>query len=250
MSLCEAGMEYGHSGEGFVTEDEREIFEGGLPAVPFLMEEYKGAFTFEVYSGFEDSAAKFASRFKGKDRFSPPALASICAEADEYLSEYGYVRDKKATSDFYIRYEADSRGRIDSSRVLGSTHFLRDIYSPGDPLFMKKAGNRTTFNLKALVKKGLPAYITVEDGCVVSIATVNETMEERNLLEITVETAVGFRRNGFAISNTAALALDIMGAGKKAVYCCRTLNTASNEVAKRCGLEEAGRFFAISAYKM
>ena len=235
--------------DSFVTEDEKEIFDAEYPAVvPFLMEEYGNECRFEVYSGFERSARRFAGEFP-EERFSEEALGKICAYSDEYLAERGYSRDKKQTASFYIRYEFTGSGRLLSLCLSDTTFFLSDIYAPGQSLFVKKGGNITTFNLPSLVKKGIPAFVTLCGDRIVSIATVNETEEEKNILEITVETAPAFRKRGYAVSNTAALADYIQKLGKKAVYCCRATNLSSRKVAEHCGFEKSGRFFAVSAYR-
>ena len=110
--------------------------------------------------------------------------------------------------------------------------------------------NRTTFALSELLAKSIVAFVTVREDEVVSIATVNETLENTNCLEITVETAVAHRGKRYAESNVAALTAYLLEQGATVAYCCRNTNTKSNKIARRVGFERVGRFYAVSAYRV
>ena len=115
---------------------------------------------------------------------------------------------------------------------------------------MSSAKNLTTFSLEELLDKSIVAFVTVVDSQVVAIATVNETLEETNCLEVTVETAVKYRGKGYALSNVAALTAYLIEKGATVAYCCRNNNTKSTKIARHVGFERVGRFYAVSAYRV
>ena len=104
--------------------------------------------------------------------------------------------------------------------------------------------------MKELLEKNILAFVTVTENEVVSIATVNETLEHTNCLEVTVETSVAHRGKRYAESNVAALTAHLLEKGATVAYCCRNTNTKSNKIARRVGFERVGRFYAVSAYRI
>lgn len=223
-------------------ENDKKIFSAGYPAiVPFLMEEYRGEISFEIYSGIRKEVRLFEKSFQGR-LFTERALASISSSIDPYIEAHGYERDKKGATRYYYSYEAKDREAIDTSLIQKNTCLLTKEIA-------ESAKNRTTFSLSDLVEKGLAAFVTVIDGDVVSIATVNETLENTNCLEVTVETAVLHRGKKYAESNVAAITAYLLEQGATVAYCCRNTNTKSNKIARRVGFERVGRFYAVSAYR-
>lgn len=224
-------------------ENDKKIFSAGYPAiVPFLMEEYQGEVAFEIYSGVRKEARLFEKTFQGC-YFTERALKSLAASLDPYIEAHGYLRDKKGETLYYYSYEAKKREEIDTSLVQESTCLLTQEIA-------ECAKNRTTFSIPDLTEKNLCAFVTLIDGEVVSIATVNETLEATNCLEVTVETAVAHRGKRYAESNVAALAAYLLEKGATVAYCCRNTNTKSNKIARRVGFERVGRFYAVSAYRI
>ena len=224
-------------------ENDKKIFAAGYPAiVPFLMEEYRGEVTFEIYSGVRKEVKAFENAFKGR-YFTEKALFSLVSSLDAYIEANGYERDKKGATRYYYSYEAKEKEKIDLSLVQESTCLLTKEIADF-------ATNRTTFSLGELVAKNIVAFVTLHDSEVVSIATVNETLEETNCLEVTVETAVAHRGKRYAESNVAALTAYLVEKGATVAYCCRNTNTKSNKIARRVGFERVGRFYAVSAYRV
>ena len=224
-------------------ENDKKIFAAGYPAiVPFLMEEYRADVSFEIYSGIRKEVRLFEKNFKGR-YFTEKALRSLAASLDAYIEAHGYARDKKGETRYYYSYEARDLEAIDPSLVQESTCLLTKEIADG-------AKNRTTFALSELVEKGLCAFVTLSEGEVVSIATVNETLENTSCLEVTVETAVAHRGKKYAESNVAAITAYLLKQGATVAYCCRNTNTKSNKIARRVGFERVGRFYAVSAYRI
>ncbi len=223
-------------------ENDKKIFAAGYPAiVPFLMEEYRGEVSFEIYSGIRKEVRLFEKNFQGR-LFTEKALKSLAASLDAYIEAHGYRRDKKGEALYYYSYEAKDKEAIDTSLIQESTSLLTKEIA-------ESVKNRTTFALSELVEKGLCAFVTLIDGEVVSIATVNETLENTNCLEVTVETAVAHRGKKYAESNVAAITAYLLDKGATVAYCCRNTHTKSNKIARRVGFERVGRFYAVSAYR-
>lgn len=224
-------------------ENDKKIFAAGYPAiVPFLMEEYRGEVSFEIYSGIRKEVRLFEKDFQGR-YFTERALASISSSIDPYIEAHGYERDKKGVTRYYYSYEAKNWEAIDTSLIQKNTCLLTKEIA-------ESAKNRTTFSLPELMEKGLCAFVTLAEGDVVSIATVNETLDATNCLEVTVETAVAHRGKKYAESNVAAITAYLLEQGATVAYCCRNTNTKSNKIARRVGFERVGRFYAVSAYRI
>ena len=224
-------------------ENDKKIFAAGYPAiVPFLMEEYRGEVTFEIYSGVRKEVKAFEKAFKGR-YFTEKALFSLASSLDAYIEANGYERDKKGGTRYYYSYEAKDREAIDTSLIQENSLLLTDEIAVS-------CRNRTTFSLKELLEKNIVAFVTVVEDEVVSIATVNETLENTNCLEVTVETSVAHRGKKYAESNVSALTAYLLEKGATVAYCCRNTNTKSNKIARRVGFERVGRFYAVSAYRI
>ena len=223
-------------------EDDKRIFKKKTYfIVPFLMEERYGETEFEVYRGIKKTVQAFERDYKGR-YFTRDALKYISSALDPYLEENGYERDTYGTTRFYYSYEMKDKAELDSSIVLPGTHRLTEE-------IVKTHKNPTTFDLKYILDVGLWAYVTLENGEVAAIATVNETLEEGSMPEVTVETAVNYRGKGYAGSCVAALCGALLDAGHKVAYCCRNTHSQSNRIAKRVGFRRIGRFYAVSAYR-
>ena len=115
---------------------------------------------------------------------------------------------------------------------------------------LKIRENLTDFDPEELLKKGLPAAVTVVEGKLCSIATVNEHSENQRLLEAAVYTAPQKRGKGYGSSNVALLAEHLLLQKKGVVYCCSCRNQPSIKLAKELGFSSESRFYAVDAYKI
>ncbi len=224
-------------------EDDGAVFAAAYPAiVPVLIEEYRGKIELEVYTGAKERVLAHLDAY-GDRLFSEKSLLALASSLDSYIEENGYRRDRRASSRLYNSYELHARAA--EGLIRPDSHRLTEIL-----LRERVRRNDTTFSLKELLEKELPAFVTLVDGAVVSIAAINEQAGGGAIPEITVETAVAARRHGFALSNVAALANYILSQGSPTAYCCRTNHTASNRIARRAGFEPVGRFYALTAYRV
>lgn len=221
-------------------EDERDILDEGYPIiVPLLVDEYDGDFEIEAYSGIESVATEFHSRFFG-NFFSKSAIDWLDEKLRPYVEEKGYLRECTGKYKWYRRFEISSADLLAKDRVLDSTVMLTE----GDYELL------VSFSLSEQTERGLPTFVTLDGDKIVSIATVNEHSEDQKMLEITVETAPGYRGRGYAVSNTVALAEYLINNGFGVTYVCSRYNRASAAVAQRAGFVGAGRFYAYTAYKL
>jgi len=224
-------------------ENDGEIFSAGYPGiVPFLMEEYRGEVSFEVYEGIRTLAETFRERYKGR-YFGREALTFIARGTDAYLEKNGYERDTVGMTRYYYQYELTPEDSLDRSLIGQHTFRLREELLDGIN------ENLTTFDLEELLKREIEAFVVIADGKVAAIATVNERFEEGSMPEVTVETAPAYRRRGYALSAVAALCDFLLSQGCSVAYCCRNTHTSSNHVASRIGFTRVGRFYAVAAYR-
>lgn len=225
-------------------ENDREIFDAGYAGiVPFLIEEYKGEVSLEVYAGAEEAARVYLARYEGR-LFSKEALSFVARSLDRYLLANRYERDTVGETLYYDQYELTDDASLEPSLINGATHRLTASLLKG----IKK--NLTTFSLDELLAKRLAAFVVVEEGAVVAIATVNERLKRGRVLEVTVETAPRFRQKGYALSTVTALSAYLLDKGATVAYCCRHTHTKSKRVARRVGFVPVGRFYAVSAYRL
>ncbi len=225
-------------------EDEEGLFDGA-GVVPFYMKEEKegseGVLYLEVYSGIEDIAQEFADKFEG-NYFSDKALSYLNSKIVPYLNGKGYYPERGSLKRYYHSFAADDVNDLDLSSIREDTFIL-------DEKMAKELKSLVTFDLCELCKSSLFAAVTVKDGCVISIAAVNEYDDDQKMLEITTETAKDHRGCGYATSNCAALAKYIIEKGYLVAYCTSRYNKGSIKIAKKCGFTHTGRFFAIAGYK-
>ena len=221
-------------------EDEKEII-GNEVIVPFLIKEENGDTEIEAYKAVR-SAVEDLILCKNINCFSKKGIDQIDEALQPYVLSLGYEREICGKYKWYLNYEARSGEDISSDIIVDGTVKLARTHL--------KLSNRTTFDLSELMEKKLEAFVVIKDGAIVSIAAVNEHYKGQKMLEITVETAVGYRNNGYASSAAAALALLLIQKGKSVAYVCSRYNRGSIKTAERTGFKYVGRFYAYTAYKL
>lgn len=226
----------------FSLEDEEAIEDWPLPAiVPTVFSRYKGKTEVECYFGVYDIVRTFLFEHD-RNPFSKKALEDLDRRLAPYLESQGYERG----SGVYRFYKSfvlwDKRNLRTDSLCETSQMLCTDVLE-------KIKINKTDFDLRELLKKELPAALTVKDGKLLSVATVNEHSENQRLLEATVYTLPEARGKGYAKSNVALLCKHLLENKKGIVYCCSCHNRASIAVAKAVGFRAESRFYAVDAYR-
>ena len=227
----------------FITiEDEEELIKAGVPAiVPVVFSRYKSKLELECYYGVYPQVRDFL--LKSENPFSREKLLELDALLAPYLEEIGYKRPEQGRLRYYRSFVLWNRKDLKREAILPSSRKLTHS------LLLKIRENNTDFDLKELLERDLPAAVTVVDGVLVSIATVNEHSEGQRLLEATVYTLPAFRGQGYGSSNVALLSDGILMQKKGVVYCCSCRNQPSIRLARQLGFKSESRFYAVDAYK-
>ena len=224
-------------------EDEEELLERELPAiVPVVFCRYKNKIELECYYGVYKETRDFL--LTCDNPFSKESLEALDALLAPYLQEIGYARPDSGKLRYYKSFVLWDRKRLKRDAILPSSRIL----SRGTLLKIRE--NPTDFDLEELLDKGLPAAVTIVDGVLCSIATVNEHAEDQRLLEATVYTLPAHRSKGYGSSNVALLSDRLLMQKKGVVYCCSCRNQASIHLAKQLGFMSESRFYAVDAYKI
>lgn len=152
----------------------------------------------------------------------------IC-EQNDYEINYGKNRIYKMTR----REDIKKSLILDSSEVLmpdGEYDCLIDV------------------DVDAL-EAGCLAFATVIDGTIVSIASENPYREDENVVNIGVETADEYKKNGYGASNVAAITYYLLDAGMAVEYTVDNENEVSIRLAEKVGFRLDRFVLNIFAHK-
>lgn len=87
------------------------------------------------------------------------------------------------------------------------------------------------------LEAGCLAFATVLDGTIVSIASENPYREDENTVNIGVETAEGYKKNGYGASNVAAITYYLLDTGMTVEYTVDNENEMSMRLAEKVGFK-------------
>lgn len=212
-------------------EDEKELISGGASMlVPILIQEEDGALRIEAYEGVRPIVEAFVERFRGH-LFSKKAIDWLDAQIEPFVNALGYYRESVGLYRWYEVYEKQSIGGF----ILPETE--------------RWDGKEGESSLLLDLSPDYPAYVVKKNGRIVSAARTNEFDPCDSCPELTVETAVGWRGKGYAVSNITALANELLKDFPSVSYVCSRYNRASQKTALRAGFIKTGRFYAYTAYK-
>lgn len=201
-----------------------------------------GEISIEAYECVRGIAEEFEQKF-GSDPFSADALAWLDSHLRPFCAENGYEPENAADVMYEYLYEGDKRAEPDvilpSSVMLQSDHRFEsalecDIDLGEDP-FGEYPFEYVGFG-------------TVIDGVIVSVCSENPQFADENETEVGVETHPDHRGRGYAASNLAALCDHLAKRGQKVWYKCEKSNLASQNVAKKAGLELYAKSFHYPCY--
>lgn len=221
-------------------EDDDVLLEEETPPaiVPVVISSGRYGIEAELYFNVYPAVCDFIQKHTD-ELFEDEVILALNTLIAPYLLEKGYVREKQGTLRWYHSFVGYDKRKINTSLIQSTTKKLS----------ARHIKNATTFDLDELREWNLPAFVTVVDHTVVSIATVNPYSEGQRMLEITAETAPDYRKNGYAASNVAALASYLLRHRHSVAYCCSRYNRASVKIARSVGLTHDGKFYAIDAYR-
>ena len=224
-------------------EDE-EGFDGGLPdaIVPVVFTRGRKKIEGECYFGAYPALRSFLAEY-GENPFTRGALEALDRALAPYLASIGYERGGGVYR-FYRSFVLWNKEKLNAGPILPSSVIL-----DGRTLRRVKV-NRTDFDLRELRAKRLQTVFTLDEhGEVLSVASVNEHSAGQRLLEMSVYTLPQDRGRGYAASNGALLAKTLLEERFGVIYVCSCRNAPSIAVAKKIGLTEENRFYAVDAYK-
>jgi hypothetical protein len=223
-----------------ILEDEKEILEANYPTIiPLLVTETDGDIEIEAYAGIEEIATEFHGSFHNR-YFTKEAIDWLDQRLLPYVESLGYLRECTGKYRWYRSFSCQNRSSLQVDCIRRDSVLLSD----------GRYDSLLSFPYSEQLEKGLPSYVSFADGKLVSIATVNEHTDGQKMLELTVETAIGYRGRGLGLSNIVALADYLLENGYYVSYNCSRYNRASCKLAVKAGLEQVGRFYAYAAYKL
>lgn len=225
-------------------EDEEGIDGWPLPAiVPVVFSRYNHKTEAECYFGVYSELRAFFMK-KGEELFTREALDELDGVLAPYLEKEGYERPATGRYRYYYSFVLWQRERLNESVIRKDSVMLT-------PAVRRKiVENPTDFDLDELLRMDLPTAVTVKNGTLLSLATVNPHGEGQRLLEAAVYTLPQARKNGYGSSNTALLCREILKKKMGVVYCCSCYNRGSLRIAKSLGFKNSSRFYAVDAYKI
>lgn len=218
-----------------------EPMPAGLPGiVPVLLTLEGDTLRAECYEAVAPTVEAHLRAY-GERVFSDRSLRALFAAVAPFIEETGYEPDAYGLSRYYESYRLDENcAPLPDGAIL-----------PGTALLTKKLSalpNRTTMDTGLLLARKAPCAVHIEGGQVVAVCAVND-FAEGEAPEVTVETAVGFRRQGYGRSVVAALAGELRRRRYPVCYCCSRYNHPSKRLARSLGFRRVGRFYAIAGYR-
>lgn len=179
----------------------------------------------------------------GRAPFTKKALSELNRRLAPYLESVG-CRRFGGIYRYYRSFVLWDREKLNRSVIRPDSALLTAA------LARKIRINHSDFDPGELLSSSLPAYVTVKDGELLSLCTINPASEGQRLLELTVYTRPGHRGQGYGASNAAALTDRLLSRGKGAVYVTSCRNRPSLRLVKRLGFESESRFYAVDAYRL
>lgn len=212
--------------------------------VPFAMTldecEDRAKLYIEVYSDALYLAEQFAEKYENK-WFSRKAFDELEACFSRYLKSHGYIEDSYGKYRYYNNYIRQAK-LMDSEKALIKSNTKRVGDIDGECI------NITGLSCDNSDSLPWDSFVTIEDGKIVSVATVNDRGEDSIVAEITVKTAKEYRGLGYGTSNVIALTDHLVSKGVKVGYCCSKNNRGSIALAKKCGFVPTGKMYAVCGW--
>ena len=207
-------------------------FEDGFDLlIPFSMTRYKGEeLSATAIPRISRLVRSFLSRFE-EDPFSDGALDWLWSRIAPRQDEWGYRGGK-------YRWRRCRIFRVASQDALSPV-------LPETVLLESDGGlvNETTYHLPETLRAGCLCAATCLDGRVLSLAVTHDgvdELEEGDVVELGVETALAARGRGYAASCLSLATRELQKRGLIPEYRCTRSNRASAAVALRVGYEEVG----------
>ena len=226
----------------YIRIEDEENFEEPMDAiVPLVFSQSRTRLELECYFGVYKEARDFLLEY-GANPFFKEALSELNRRLLPYLEAEGYHREGGELR-YYRSFVLWDKRKLNRSLIRPDSVMLSRT------VLEKVLENRTDFDLEELLLKRLPTALTLKEGNVLSVASVNEHGKNQRLLEASVYTLPDARGQGFGQSNVALLCHSVLEKRMGVVYCCSCHNQPSLKIAKAVGFRSESRFYAVDAYK-
>lgn len=175
-----------------------------------------------------------------------PALKRVVIEfekrfSDNYFSKasHDWLRERVRPFMHRIGYHDNRQSRkITNIYSLASDIVFPDTYDAERLFEVKK--NLTTTDIHSMLEFGHIVCVVVRDGAIVCTAYTN-LPPEGDEVEIGVETAPAYRKNGYAKVSLSLLINELSKMGIRPIYACSQSNRASISLARSLGFTLEGR---------
>ena len=226
----------------YIRIEDEESFEEPMEAiVPLVFSQTRTGLELECYFGVYKEARDFLLEY-AVNPFSKKALSELNQRLLPYLKAKGYRREGGELR-YYRSFVLWDKRKLNQSLIRPDSVMLSRT------VLENTFENHTDFDLKELLLKQLPTALTLQDGKVLSVASINEHGKNQRLLEASVYTLPRARGKGYGQSNVALLCRSILEKHMGVVYCCSCHNKPSLKIAKAIGFRSESRFYAVDAYK-
>lgn len=216
-------------------EDDLPLFEGDeliLPLGIVIGEDQTPSIT--CYPAFRDVAEEIAA-LPSDILTKKETLAELLSRCLPRLSALGYQAEWHITTVYSLDRREDVKKeclRADTEPLLPDHPYQNLTDCEPDPL-----------------GEGLLCFGTVCDGKILSAASENPHEEGETIVDVGVETAEGYEKNGYAAANVAALAYYLLDPGIRVTYLAEDDNPASHRVAEKVGFRPTGKELRLVGYK-
>ena len=191
--------------------------------LPIHIEAKDGEITAEVYRELTEELS-FLEGMTEEQVFQAETIDRIISAVEDMLESNGYeIRyGKNYVYKLYRREDVNKSLILDSSEVLLSDHGYEDLIGIQPEL----------------LSEGYLCFATVVDGRIVSMASENCRADGVTEINIGVETAEGYKNNGYGASNVASLSYYLLDSGITVLYTVDDENYGSIRLCERVGFKK------------
>lgn len=221
----------------YAPRDEAWLHSGEV-AVPLEITVENGVAKIEYYPSARELVDEFTAHF-GKDEgtlLCPDAVSWATKKFGSFLEKFGFEMSPDS-EDYYINYlitEPQGTPRSEVVRLTGSEEYT----------------DLTDTDIEGLISEGYVIYAAVVDSKIAALANTGEPITEHSPreVEIGVDTAKDYRRQGLGSACVYALARELCDNGLTAVYECASTNIASIRLAESLGGKVKSKKFYVVGF--
>lgn len=222
----------------YIPRDEAWL-EHGEVAVPLEITVKSSVATVEFYPSTKALTDEFISLYGTNEStlLCPEAVSWAVKNFGAFLEKYGFEISPDS-EDYYINYlitKPSGFSRPEVIRLTGNEGYT----------------DLTDTDIDGLISEGYVIYAAILDGKIAALANTGEpiTKDTPHEVEIGVDTAEEYRRQGLGAACVYALASELCEGGRAAVYECASANTASIHLAESLGGTVNSKKFYVVGFR-